>query len=260
MADVFISYSRADLAVVKALAEDLADRGVSVWWDRDLDANDPFQKVIRAEIAAAKAAIVLWTPTSVKSDWVYAETTLADQERGKLIPIRMESVRESDVPAPYLTRHMLLAGDRDALEAALRRRGIILAPRDRSEDEAEPDPGGTRRRVFALAAGGLLAGAGGLAYYLTRPPAPVVWSELPRGTRLVNHTAQAVPTFTAADRTSGRNLSLAPGRIVPEKDVDDPIWRARIGGESWLRFPAGGGEFAHVPEAEVELRLPKPRV
>lgn len=36
MAKVFISYSRASAGAVKALADDLGELGLEVWFDRDL--------------------------------------------------------------------------------------------------------------------------------------------------------------------------------------------------------------------------------
>ena len=77
MADIFISYSRPDRAVIQALAEDLAKAGASVWWDRELLAGDPYHKLIPAEIAACRVAIVLWTSHSIHSEWVLSEVRRA---------------------------------------------------------------------------------------------------------------------------------------------------------------------------------------
>jgi len=49
MADVFISYSKADRAVAEALAADLKARSFDVWWDFELYAGDDFHDMIRGE-------------------------------------------------------------------------------------------------------------------------------------------------------------------------------------------------------------------
>ena len=71
--DVFISYSRADLAVVRRLAEAVTREGYSVWWDADLPPHRAYGDVITEEIGGAKAAIVVWSRTAAASEWVRAD-------------------------------------------------------------------------------------------------------------------------------------------------------------------------------------------
>lgn len=88
--DVFISYSREDRAAAKYFAQCLTDEGFSVWWDAALHSGESFDQVIERELRAASAAIVLWSPRSVKSRWVRAEATLADRME-KLVPVTIEA-------------------------------------------------------------------------------------------------------------------------------------------------------------------------
>lgn len=88
--DVFISYSRDDRAAAKYFAQCLSDEGFSVWWDAALHSGESFDQVIERELRAASAAIVLWSPRSVKSRWVRAEATLADRME-KLVPVTIEA-------------------------------------------------------------------------------------------------------------------------------------------------------------------------
>jgi len=62
---------------------------LKVWWDAALHSGETFDEVIEAQLKAAKAVLVLWSPRSVKSRWVRAEATLADR-RNKLIPVIIE--------------------------------------------------------------------------------------------------------------------------------------------------------------------------
>lgn len=89
MADVFISCAGEDRDRVRPLAEALMGRGLSVWWDRALVADDNDARVIEREFAAAKAVIVVWTRSAVDSALVRDEAARArDQER--LTPVALD--------------------------------------------------------------------------------------------------------------------------------------------------------------------------
>ena len=77
MADVFISYSRSHREFTRTLAKELEDKGITVWWDTDLIAGESFRERIIQELKACKAAIVIWTPDSVHSDYVLSEAERA---------------------------------------------------------------------------------------------------------------------------------------------------------------------------------------
>ncbi|MEL6317543.1 MAG: toll/interleukin-1 receptor domain-containing protein, partial [Pseudomonadota bacterium] len=91
MADVFISYARADEAFAERLAKRLEALGLSVWWDRRLLPGDDWELAIEEAIDAAKAVIVIWSQESVRSKPVRAEARRADR-RDKLVPIAIETV------------------------------------------------------------------------------------------------------------------------------------------------------------------------
>src|SRR5665213_1953872 len=103
MADVFISYARADKARVAPLVSAIEANGWSVWWDPEISPGQEFDEQIDAEIDAAKAVLVVWTPTSVVSRWVRGEAREA-AERGILVPVRFEQARlPMDVRAIHTT-------------------------------------------------------------------------------------------------------------------------------------------------------------
>jgi hypothetical protein len=103
MTDIFISYKQENREYARAIAEMFASHGYDVWWDIDLLPGQKFADEINSVIKKAKAVVVLWTPKSVISNWVKAETSLA-MERGILIPALIEKV---DLPAPYNTLHTI---------------------------------------------------------------------------------------------------------------------------------------------------------
>ncbi|MEM9533200.1 MAG: TIR domain-containing protein [Pseudomonadota bacterium] len=94
MADVFISYSRRDRDRIAELARLLTERGLSVFWDRQIDTGAEFSKTIEREITAAGKVLVAWSADSVESQWVRDEAALA-QEQDKLFPISLDGT-----PAP----------------------------------------------------------------------------------------------------------------------------------------------------------------
>jgi TolB-like protein len=133
MADVFISYSKEFGPQTKQLAEELEHKGFTVWYDTSLVPGDSFRDVIMSELAQARAAIVIWTSDSVRSDWVCSEASRA-RARRILIPVRADDVRSHDIPPPFDSLHTELLSNRSAIEAALAKLGVTpaLAMKDNS--------------------------------------------------------------------------------------------------------------------------------
>jgi adenylate cyclase len=103
MADVFVSYARADKARVAPLVAAIEARGWSVWWDPEIAPGRQFDDEIDVALQAAKAVLVVWTPTSVVSRWVRGEARDA-AERGILVPVRFDQARlPIDVRAIHTT-------------------------------------------------------------------------------------------------------------------------------------------------------------
>src|SRR5882757_4594281 len=135
VADVFISYSKSRKAETIDLATELEGRGFVVWWDKEIAAGETFRDVIRAELERARAAIVIWTPASVKSNWVISEATRA-QRRGILIAVRSADLHVDDIPAPFDVLHTELVTDRPAVLTALTKLGVMP-----SATPSGPNPG-----------------------------------------------------------------------------------------------------------------------
>jgi hypothetical protein len=119
VADIFISYSKAHRSVTEELARDLETLGFSVWWDTALILGDSFRDVILSELAQARAAIVIWTASSVKSDWVISEANRA-RTRKILIPVREASLNPDDIPPPFDVLYTEDVSNRTAILVRLR--------------------------------------------------------------------------------------------------------------------------------------------
>jgi hypothetical protein len=92
MADIFISYAKANKQFASMLANALTDSGCSVWWDRDIEHGEYFDRVIEKEIQAATVVIVVWSVAGRESDWCRAEAAAA-LEQSKLVPISIERAK-----------------------------------------------------------------------------------------------------------------------------------------------------------------------
>ncbi len=121
MADVFNSYARTDAHHARTLAYFLESKGYSVWWDTELVGGDSFRKEITAALDDARAAIVIWSPRSVQSDWVVSEASRADDD-GKLIAVVVPGFDRRSIPQPLEKLHLLKLGDEAGLIEAVERR------------------------------------------------------------------------------------------------------------------------------------------
>jgi adenylate cyclase len=150
MADVFVSYARNDKALVAPVVAAIEASGWSVWWDPEIAPGQEFDNLITTELAAARAVVVVWTPTSVNSRWVRGEARDA-ADRGVLVPARFSEARLpldvraihtidldgwNDDPASRPCQELLRAleativrqGGAKAASAAATSRGAAVAP------------------------------------------------------------------------------------------------------------------------------------
>jgi hypothetical protein len=92
VADIFISYDTEDRDLAAKLARRFGETGFSVWWDRQIKHGKYFDQEIEQELNAARAAIVVWSPDSIASNWVRAEAASA-LNQGKLFPISIKGAK-----------------------------------------------------------------------------------------------------------------------------------------------------------------------
>jgi hypothetical protein len=144
LADVFVSYSRKDLARSEAIASFLRREHVSVAIDRDfLQVGDAYRDSIAAELKRAKVVIVLWSRDSVESEFVRDEASRA--RHTVLLQLVIDDLPDSDVPlgfgelqrlhCQWTNTGQLAPESGEALLAALKRHLPAVEPLDKAIDE-----------------------------------------------------------------------------------------------------------------------------
>lgn len=101
MADVFISYTRADRAFVEHLTHVLGSSGISVWFDRNLTVGEEYGREIEQELRSAGTCVVIWSAVSVDRPWVRSEAQLG-HNLGKLVPVMID---KCNIPLPFNGLH-----------------------------------------------------------------------------------------------------------------------------------------------------------
>jgi TIR domain len=89
--DIFLSYARQDERRARELAQALAGKGYAVFWDRRIPPGRTWHNYIGEALSTAKCIVVVWSTSSVRSDWVLEEAQ-EGKARGVLIPVRVEKV------------------------------------------------------------------------------------------------------------------------------------------------------------------------
>jgi hypothetical protein len=209
MADIFISYAQEDRGWVKGLAAALKAEGFSVWWDFEMRAGKQFSRVVRQELAAAKAVIVVWSQYSIDSHWVLGEADEAISQ-GKLVPIKLEDL---PLPTQYRSIHTpsLRAWDGGVSdrEFASLLDGIKDLTLPGGVQEKEPPQTGAPEKTEGATHGAKIAGrfpmlvASGIAALLAMGVG-VSWLTFSGRSRDAQLTAAAsdTPTSSSADRTN----------------------------------------------------------
>lgn len=153
MADIFVSYARADRTRVAPLVAALEAQGFSVWWDPAISPGQEFDRLISSELEAARAIIVVWTPASVDSRWVRGEAREA-ADRAMLVPVRFENAK---LPLDVRSLHTTDLDDwrEDTLSPAFQEllravRALLNAPRAPASTSAPPKPTAPQVRMTSI--------------------------------------------------------------------------------------------------------------
>lgn len=221
MSDIFISYAREDRDKAQQLAHIFERQNWSVWWDKIIPPGKKYSDVIGAELAGAKAVIVLWSSASVASDWVKDEAQ-EGVNRKILVPALIEKVSP-----PYGFRQVQTADlsdwDGSASHAELQAlvsgvSGLISKP----VSDNGASTGGTdfnRRQLLYLSVAGVLVLVLGLLAYKVFMPDQTGKVPITNGNQSLNdNRANSSPApcdsdarHRAADLTGKGLIMIDPG-------------------------------------------------
>lgn len=158
---IFISYARADRPRVVPLADALSARGYDVWWDALIEGGAGFAATIEAKLEAADAVIVMWSATSVASDWVRDEAAHA-RDRKRIVPVSLDG---TEPPLGFRQYHSVdlskWRGKADAPEMASVVAGIAGVGMGTPVAAQTDATGGIDRRKALMLGGGAVAVVGG---------------------------------------------------------------------------------------------------
>ena len=152
MADVFISYAKAQRALTESLAKDLEAAGLSTWWDTGLRPGENFRNKIDDQLNACKAAVIIWTPEAVKSDWVISEADHAWQQK-KLVNTHVPEIKPYQIPKPFNQSHSAEVANRAVIIDAIRTRIAQHGPAGEPRLDAPADSDRTREEQAAVGHG-----------------------------------------------------------------------------------------------------------
>ena len=126
MADIFISYSRRDSEQALSLAERLRSAGMNVWIDQHgIEAATSWSKEIVDAIESASAFIILLSHSSLASDNVVKELSIASESKRPILPIELEAITlSSEFKYQLAGLQRAQISDHDSILRALTRQGI----------------------------------------------------------------------------------------------------------------------------------------
>jgi len=255
MANVFLSYSRADRAKAQQVAAALEEDGLTVWWDKVLKAGQTYDEVTEGMLRNADVVVVLWSTVSVKSKWVRAEATLGE---------RYSAV----IPA------MIETADRPILFELTQTADLIGWDGDRSEQRWADFVTDLRHAISRKTAQKAEAGVGAKpagvpvvpvpmpAAPVVRPPAEdgtmenTFWTSIQTSTDTADFAAylKRYPTGHYADLARNRIAALGtkakapePARVPAQAAKPKPSLVPMIAGGVVLLFGAGWGVSKLMP-------------
>lgn len=101
MHNVFISYSGQDSKWIGLLESRLRDQGISIWQYTAISPGSIIDDEVRRKLEKSHCVLVVWSPASVRSEWVKSEAIWAESN-SNLITISTHT--DLDIPIQFLSR------------------------------------------------------------------------------------------------------------------------------------------------------------
>ena len=124
-ADVFVSYARTDVEIVRDLVSRLRTVGASVTWDQDFTGGTDFSEAISAAIDGARAVIVVWSEAATRSGFVRGEAARATK-KSRLVTTHVPGFDADDAPLGFNHLHAIPIADFDLVRRSLSEHGVAF--------------------------------------------------------------------------------------------------------------------------------------
>jgi WD40 repeat protein len=120
LADVFISYSRADAEYVGRLQGELQRRGKDVWVDVEgIRDAELFPLALRRAIEGSDAFVFVISPESVRSAFCGQEVAHASELNKRIVPLALREVPDEEIPDEVRFRNWIPAAHHGSVERLL---------------------------------------------------------------------------------------------------------------------------------------------
>jgi TolB-like protein/Tfp pilus assembly protein PilF len=163
-ATLFLSYSHTDDAKARRIASVLEEAGYTVWWDALIEGGAVYAKSIGSALESADAVIVMWSASSVESDWVRDEAAQG-RDRHCLIPLSLDGTRPPLGFRQYqVIKFRNWRGRRDSPQFEALERAIATCSGSTLPSVRIRESPITRRTALIAGAGAAVAIVGGGAY------------------------------------------------------------------------------------------------
>ncbi|MBI5961559.1 MAG: TIR domain-containing protein [Chloroflexi bacterium] len=101
--DVFLSYSRADTAIMQRVRASLRASGLNVWTDERIPSNSPdWQETIENAIENTGCLLVLFSPSAKDSRWVRAEINYAEEQTKPIFRLLVLGDPRDSIPLSHI--------------------------------------------------------------------------------------------------------------------------------------------------------------
>lgn len=118
--DVFLSYSREDVAIMQKIRDELRADGFAVWTDEGIEPGTPSWKIaIEEALLNTTSVVVLLSPSASQSKWVRNELDFAETHRKRIFPMMVRGDAEQSVPFGFTTYQWIDIRDKKQFETGL---------------------------------------------------------------------------------------------------------------------------------------------
>ncbi|MBK8022914.1 MAG: TIR domain-containing protein [Chloroflexi bacterium] len=105
---IFLSYSRADAAIMARVREALRAEGLNMWTDERLQPGSPeWEREIESAIKSGGGVVVLLSPSSNESIWVRREIAFAEAFNVRIFPVLVSGNEQTAVPARLINHQRI---------------------------------------------------------------------------------------------------------------------------------------------------------